>query len=353
MDRLPAISFSQSQLKIFFATLAATFIMAALQMAGIKSPLRIVAPLPEKQDVFFDVITPKLEKVENSFSLQKEHAILPQVSAAGDYDEAAAYIVVDLDTGDVLAEKNPGEELPIASLTKVMTSVVALDLADPAEHFTVSPTAAAKIPTKIGAKSGEKLTLEELLHAALLTSANDAVEVIKEGVDAKYGEDIFIKAMNEKALLLGLEHSSFANAQGFDDKNNYSTVEDMAVLSHYALTHYPLMAEIAKKDYMLLEKDGYHKQFDLYNWNGLIGVYPEANGLKIGNTDAAGKTTIVTSSRGGKKLLTIVLGAPGIIERDMWAAQLLDVGYEKTLGLKPVEITEETLREKYKTWKFW
>src|SRR5690606_3687251 len=96
-----------------------------------------------------------------------------------------------------------------------------------------------------------------------------------------------------------------------------------------------------------------HKQFDLYNWNGLLGVYPGASGVKIGNTGDAQKTTIVTAERNGKKLLVVVLGAPGVLERDMWAAELLDLGFEKQYGMAPINVTEEQLRAKYKTWKYW
>lgn len=343
------ITFSKSQIKIFVATMIATFVMVGLQLLGVK-PLQIIAPLPEKPDVFFDIVSPKLEKVSSTFRLYKETEIIPQAQAAGDYDDAAAYVLADMESGQILAEKNAGKKLPIASLTKIMTDIVALDLADPSELFTVSEYAAAKIPTKIVVTPGEQLSLDELLHASLMTSANDATEVIREGIDQKYGEEVFIRAMNEKASLLGLEKSSFTNAQGFDNYEHYSSAEDVAVLSQFALSEYPLLAEIAQKDYVELSENEYHKTFELNNWNGLIGVYPETIGLKIGSTEAAGKTTVVVSKRGGRALLAVVLGAPGIIERDLWAAQLLDVGYEKILGLTPIAVTEEQLLEKYATW---
>ena len=183
-----------------------------------------------------------------------------------------------------------------------------------------------------------------------MTSANDAAKVIQEGVDTQLGQPIFIKAMNEKAKFLGLTDSSFANPQGFDDPNNYSTVKDLSILSEYALKNYPLISEIVKKDYVFLPANSIHKQFDLYNWNGLIGVYPETIGMKIGNTDDAGKTTIVVSNRSGKKILAILLGAPDNVSRDLGAAQLLDNGYATTLNLPRINITRRQLQEKYNTW---
>lgn len=86
----------------------------------------------------------------------------------------------------------------------------------------------------------------------------------------------------------------------------------MAVLSYYALKNYPLLAEIVKKDYVRLPANEYHKQFDLYNWQGLLGVYPNVFGLKIGNTDAAGTTTSIAAERDGKRILVVLLGAPDV-----------------------------------------
>lgn len=314
----------------------------------------LLNPAPNKEDPFVN-LTFRLEQKPNNFKLNyPNEGFIKQAAAeeGNDFDNANAYVVLDMETGDVLLEKDAKEKFPIASLTKVMTSTVALDLASPSEYFTVTKQAEKIIPTKIGVTENQKLKLEELLNAVLLTSANDAAEVVREGVDYKYNSDIFIRAMNKKAEFLGLSHSNFSNPQGFDSTQNYSSAEDLAILSHYALTNYPLIAEIAKKSYAFLPEDNNHKQYDLYNWNGLIGVYPGVNGLKIGNTDDAGKTTIVTSEREGKKILVVLLGAPSVLDRDLWASELLDQGFDKLAGLKPIKVTEEQLKEKYATWQY-
>jgi serine-type D-Ala-D-Ala carboxypeptidase (penicillin-binding protein 5/6) len=346
------IFFSKKQIRLFISTMIAMFVVVTLQLFGIKPP-QLINPLPQQADIYYDKVSPLLDKGENTYTVHKENKIIAQAHAAGDFDEASAYAVLDFSTGSIIASKHSDQRLPIASLTKIMTAVVALDLASPSESFPVSKNAARTIPTKIAVEPGEEYTLEELLHAALLTSANDAVQVIREGVDAKYGADVFVRAMNEKALLLGLSNSSFANPQGFDNQSNYSSAEDLANLTHYALENYPLIKEIAKKDASELSANEHHKHSVLYNWNGLIDVYPDTIGMKIGNTDAAGKTTVVISERAGKKLLVVVLGAPGIIERDLWAAQLLDLGYSESLGLAAVDVTKEDLRAKYATWRAW
>lgn len=350
---------SKQQVKIFFLSFLAMFIISSLQLIGVRSPWkppRLTLPIPataEKANVMDRTIKPKLEQIPATFTIKEESTIVPQTYAAEEIDQLAAYAVIDLDTGDIIKEKNGADRLPIASITKVMTAIVALDLANPQELFTVDENAASMIPTKIAIVPGEKMTLEELLNASLLTSANDATQQIKNSIDKKYGEAVFINAMNQKAAFLGLHDSHFSNAMGFDSPENYSSAHDLARLAHYALINYPMIADIVEKDVWELEENENHQYHNLYNWNGLIGVYPETHGVKIGNTGDAGKTTLVYSTRGGKKMVAVVLGAPGTLERDLWAAQLLDYGYQQTLGLDPVNVTEEQLNAKYSTWQTW
>ncbi|OGH47298.1 MAG: hypothetical protein A3G66_03610 [Candidatus Levybacteria bacterium RIFCSPLOWO2_12_FULL_39_17] len=329
-------------------------IMIILNSIGLKPVKTIDAIIQRETKVqkVQDRITPKLEKIKNNFKIKKNKNIVPRVYGDNTQVEAKAYGAIDFNTGEVLVHKNLEMSLPIASVTKIMTAVVALDLAEKDDLFTVSRKASKVSPTKIGVVPEQKMTLQELLNALLLTSANDAAEVIKEGINVKYQGEVFVASMNKKAKFLNLKNSNFANPQGFDNKKNYSSVGDLAVLTHYALSNYPIISEIVKKDYEFLPKNQNHKQFDLYNWNGLIGVYPNTIGVKIGNTGLAGKTTVVVSQREGNKIISIVLGAPGILERDLWAAKLLDLGFEQK-GLKAAMIKEDDLNQKYNSWKYW
>jgi len=344
---------SPQRLKIFFASFLITFIIVSLQLVGIELPHFTNSISKEKPDVFEQKIIPLLKVSENNFFLKRSSHFIKDVHASNPWDEAHAFLVVDMDNGNIIAEKNANQKLPVASLTKIMTTLVALDLSSPDELFTVSESAASQIPTKIGVVAGQQMTLEELLHAVMLTSANDAAEVIREGIDRKYKTKVFVRAMNKKAELLGLKNTHFTNPQGFDAPDHFSTAEDLAILTQYALTHYPFFTQMVKKEYTYLEKNKYHKQFDLYNWNGLIGVYPDVLGVKIGNTEAAKKTTIVVAKRQGKTILVVLLGAPSILDRDLWAAELLNIGFKRTLGLESIPITEEMLREKYARWNYW
>ena len=161
-----------------------------------------------------------------------------------------------------------------------------------------------------------------------------------------------MRAMNEKARFIGLKNTHFDNPQGFDGETHYSSVEDLAILTHYALSNYPLISEIVAKDHGELIPTAYHTRAEyLNNWNGLIGVYPGVKGVKIGNTGDAGNTTAVLSERDGKKVLAILLGASGVLERDLFASELLNIGFE-SFSIPSFIITEEQLFEKYGTWKY-
>lgn len=324
------------------------FLMGVISHINIKQSW--VSPLPKTRDTLLQKIRPRLEAHQNLFFIKKQ--LIPSISAGSDYEQATAYALVDAETGEVIASKNLSERTPIASLTKVMTAVVALDLSKPEEEFSVSEKAASQVPTKVMLKPGEKYTLENLLNFMLISSANDSAEVIKEGIDKKFGEEIFIKAMNLKAQILGLKNTHFTNAKGYDSDNHFSSAEDLSILSSYALKEYPLVAEIVSQEFKDLTQGGTDLRFYLNNWNGLLGVYPGAIGMKTGNTGKADHTTIVVSERQGKKLVAVLLGAPGVLERDLWTSQLLDLGFSKIAELSPVNITETALRKKYASWKY-
>ncbi len=317
------------------------------------SLFQLISPLSSNRQDVLSQLLPRLTQKPNSYHLSFQHSLIGQASAQTVDYTTNAYAVLDFDSGQIIDSKNGEKEVPIASLTKIMTAVVALDISSPSEKFVVSKRAADQIPTKIGVIVGQRFTLKELLEAGLMTSANDAIEVIRDGIDAKYNDPVFVQAMNAKAQFLGLKSTHFTNPQGFDSTEHYSSAADLAILTHYALTNYPLISQIVQQDYIKLQANEDHKQYDLYNWNGLLDVYPNVTGVKIGNTENAGTTTIVKSERNGKTILVVLLGTTGVLERDLVASQLLDNGFASTLGLTPVEVTEAQLRAKYATWKYW
>lgn len=333
--KFSSILFTKRSLVIFFISFVAAFLMAVI---------------PHLKNLKTEIVSPKLEQKKDLFKLKKP--IIPPVSAASDLEEAKAYAVLDFDSGEVIASKNLSKRLPVASLTKIMSAVVGLDLARPDEKFGVTVKAASQPPTKVMLKAGEEYKLENLLKFMLISSANDSAQVLGDGIDSKYGLGSFVTAMNMKVKFLGLKNTHFVNPQGYDSRENFSSAEDLGLLTHYALSQYPLIAQIVGQEYEDLTGNGADNRFYLNNWNGLLGVYPGVFGVKIGNTDDAGLTTIVGAQRDGKRILAVVLGAPGVLERDLWASQALDLGFQSQANLEPVNVTEQQLRDKYSTWKY-
>ncbi len=334
--------------RVFFISLLFVLLMVLIPRLVAKHTVEQPIVLPKVD--YVEKLKPQLQQKPNYYKLKK--SFVPTVSAGADFENARAYGVINFDTGEVVASKNLSERIPVASLAKIMTAAVSLDLASENEVFTVSHKAEIQPPTKVMLKEGEDYPLGKLLRFMLLSSANDSAEVIKDGINAKYNQNLFIEAMNRKAQFLGLNSTHFANVQGFDDPYQYSSVEDLAILSHYALTNYPQIAQIVSKPYEDLTNNNQDLRFYVNNWNGLLGVYPGIKGIKIGNTGWAGSCTVVLSEREGKRLLSIVLGAPDIKKRDLWAAQLLDLGFKRMANLPSVDVSEDQLQAKYDSWVY-
>ena len=261
------------------------------------------------------------------------------------------YLVFNLDNGKVYAAKAADERISPASFTKLLTGQVALDLGFSDQLLTATTTSVDKVPTILGLRPGEQLKLTDLLRAAIATSANDAAATLAEGVASQNGLRFsdFIYLMNQKASLLKMTASHFANVDGLDDNDQYSTLTDIAKLVVNAVKNYPEIMTAAASDRQDIEKDSTHGRYYLPNWNGLLGIYPGVFGGKIAYTDSAGYSTIVMAQRNGVRLAALLTGAQSILERDLAAAALLDAGYiaEK---IKPVNLTKYPLNLRYQAW---
>lgn len=265
--------------------------------------------------------------------------------------ETINYLVFNPKTGQVYAAKNEEAGIAPASFTKLLTAMVALDVATPSAQIKASEESVNKEPTILELKVGEELTVSELIRGAIVTSANDAAAVLAEGVALFYGQkpDFFIDLLNQKAALLGMTQSHFANPEGYDDPNQFSTLKDIAKLSAAVLEKYPEIRAVAASDRDDILANSFHGKYYLPNWNGLLGVYPGVEGLKIAYTETAGYSTIVTAVREDVRVVVILTGADSIRERDLAAAGLLDMAYiaEK---IKPANISRNKLDRRYKEW---
>ncbi len=217
-----------------------------------------------------------------------------------------AGILVDMDTGEVLWERQPDLELAPASLTKVLTSLVALENFSPAQTVTVTADALGQSPddTLMGLKAGETLTVEELLDGMLLPSGDDAASAI--AMDT-VGMSRYVAAMNAQVAALGLTELHFTATAGLDDPGLYSSAHDLAAIAEYTYQQFPLFDEIVGTHTLTLPASLDHPAFHLHNVDALLQAYPAAVGIKPGWTGNAGACLIGMAVRGGHHLLAVVL----------------------------------------------
>jgi len=238
----------------------------------------------------------------------------PQISAQ-------SAVLLDVDNGQILYGKNHLEPKPMASTTKIMTAVVALGGANVQGIVTVSPRAAAVGESSMYLEPGEKLTLEQLLYGALLPSGNDACVAIAEHVAGT--EETFVQLMNEKAVLLGTEATSFRNTNGLPAADHYTTALDLALIARYAL-HDPAFCQIVKTRARIIESPSGANHY-LQNTNKLLWRYPGADGVKTGTTVAAGKCLVASATKGDRQLVAVILNGSDRFED---ASRLLNYGFD-------------------------
>lgn len=263
-----------------------------------------------------------------------------------------AYLAVNADSGEVYTARNATDRVSPASLVKLMTAMVALDVAFPTAQLTASGRAAAQEPTLLGVKPGEVFTLQEMVPAMIATSANDAATIVGEEVLRGYGgnEQVFIALMNRKAEALGLGDTRFTNTQGFDDPLQYSNAYDLTRIAQYAYRNYPMIRNAAAIPYTTIEKTNDHGFYHLPNWNALLGTYTGVNGLKIGFTEQSKHSTIVTAAREGTTVIVVIVGAESIIERDLSAARLLNIAFSHE-ELSSVAVSESLIEPRIDEWR--
>lgn len=219
---------------------------------------------------------------------------------------ATAAIVIDLNSGQTLFAKNSDEPLPIASLTKLMTALVVREKFALSEVVQVSAKAAHTPPAKIWLRPGEKISVQALLRALLIRSANDAAFALAE----KLGFDEFITTMNQKGTQLGLKNSHFSNPAGFDDPENFSTARELALIAQ-VFWRDNFLREIVGNDQGTVFSIDQKIEHDFGSTNRLFNSFLNIQGLKTGFTEAAGECFAgVNRLPNGHEILAIVLNSP-------------------------------------------
>ncbi len=227
---------------------------------------------------------------------------------------------MDLDSGEPLFEERPAERRPIASLTKIMTALLVLEVTAPRDVVTASATAAAQSGAELGLEVGEEVPVRELLYALMLQSANDAAVALAEHVAGSV--DGFVARMNRRARQLGLSDTRFASPNGLDD-TGYSTAADLAVVTTEAYGE-PGFGKIVATRFRKIPSPGGEPR-RIQNRNALLWLYPGSIGVKTGYTSAAGFCVVAAAERDGLRLVSVTLGAPTEAFSD--AAEVLSFGF--------------------------
>ncbi len=239
---------------------------------------------------------------------------------------AAAWILYDESTDTVIAELNADQERAMASVTKIMTGLLAIERSEPEDLVTVSQRAAETGEKEIDLVPGETVAMDALFKALMIHSANDAATAIAEHISGSV-ED-FVDLMNQRAAELGLTHTSFANPHGLDAPNHHTTARDLLELGRIAMGM-PEFAEVVKAKKLVFPPapDGTPRTGS--STNLMLWSYPGTLGLKTGFTAQALLTYVASAEREGRRLYAVLLGSDGERAHFSDATALFDYGFEE------------------------
>lgn len=242
--------------------------------------------------------------------------------------DAEAWTVADVDSGRVLAGEEPDRRLPLASTTKVMVALVALDEGvDLDEEVTVSENAASYAGfeySNIGLFRGDEVSVEELLLAALVPSATDAVYALAEHL-GDGSVETFVGKMNDKADEMGLENTHFDNPAGLDSKEHYSSARDLTEITAAAMKYPEFRKMVSTVDASITTQD---RKIEFSNTNFLLNTYPAATGVKTGTTPQGGASLVSSAESGEESYIAVVLDAANEDERFSGSRRILEYAFE-------------------------
>jgi serine-type D-Ala-D-Ala carboxypeptidase (penicillin-binding protein 5/6) len=241
--------------------------------------------------------------------------------------QATAWVIVDAETGLSLAGKNPDKRLPIASTTKIMTALLALEEgANLNEEVAISGQAERFVGftySNIGLIEGERLSVKELLEAALIPSGTEAVYALAEHL-GDGSVDGFVEEMNQKADSMGLRNTHFENPAGIDARGHYSSTRNLATMARAAM-EYPLFADIVDSEEATIRTQ--NREIEVLNTNNLLYTYEQANGVKTGTSPKAGPCLVASATSGDESYIAVVLDAASEEYRFEAARTLLEYGF--------------------------
>ncbi len=252
---------------------------------------------------------------------------------------AKSAILMEASTGKILFEKNIHDQLPPASVTKIMTMLLVMEALDNGQckledAVRTSALAASMGGSQVFLEENEEMSVNDMLKAVAVASGNDAAVALAEFIGGSH--ENFVGKMNERAKQLGMNDTTFINCNGLDEEGHVTSAHDIALMSRELLTHSKIF------DYTTIWMDSLRNgQFGLVNTNKLVRFYSGATGLKTGSTSVAGFCVSATAKREDMHLIAVVMGSPSSKERFADATKLLDYGFANYAISKSLVSQEE------------
>lgn len=245
-------------------------------------------------------------------------------------DDAKSAILIERDTGTVLYDKNSTEKLPPASMTKIMTMLLIMEAIDSGklklnEKVRTSEYAASMGGSQVFLEPGEEMSVEEMLRAIAIGSANDASVAMAERIAGS--EEAFVEMMNKKVKDLELKDTLFQNTTGLPADNHYSTAYDMAIIAKELLKYEQITKFTGTYESYLRENTD--KKFWLVNTNKLVRFYPGVDGLKTGFTSEAKYCLTATAEKNNMRAIAVIFGAPTSKARNAQVTKMLDYAFSQ------------------------
>ena len=288
-----------------------------------------ISPLDDNFDIY--EVLEDAESIETNSSSSE----LPTINSR-------AYVVIDRKSNTVLVGKNENQKKKMASTTKIMTALIVIENCDLSETVEISKKSASTGGSRLGLKTGDKITVYDLLYGLMMRSGNDSAVALAEHTAGSIS--IFADLMNQKAVELGLSNTHFVTPHGLDEDEHYTTAYELALLSNYAMNNEIFAKIVGTKNYTITI-NGYPKT--LTNTNELLGSLNGVYGIKTGFTNGANRCLVTCCKRGEMDLICVVLGADTKKYRTTDSIKLLEYSFS---NFKYVNI-EEMVSNYFETWK--
>ena len=293
--------------------------------------------------VFADDLSP----LEDTFDISEILGDLESIETNSALDQlpiinSRAYAVIDRASNTLLIGKNENQKKKMASTTKIMTALIVIEHTNLSDTIEISKKAANTGGSRLGLKSGDKITVYDLLYGLMMRSGNDAAVALAEYVSGSISN--FANLMNEKAKLLGLSSTHFVTPHGLDEDEHYTTAYELAILSNYAMNNEIFARIVGTKNYTITI-NGYPKA--LTNTNELLGALNGVYGIKTGFTNGANRCLVTCCKRGEMDIICVVLGADSKKYRTSDSIKLIEYAFH---NFTYVDI-KKILSDNFENWK--